>query len=301
MTWAMRESLQARAAATASNRLLQTIRNSGGHTLIAIRMPDDRPVPITTRRGATFDMLLCTVCGKKGNVTSHRVYPCGDTVTARVRSLNLRRKDIERVDAPFEEVKEMPGREKQAAALEATAKALRDTLDIPPKWAPKLAHDMKMIMVVKGKKPHATAVCTVCKTMADDREHGRRLNKTPCLQGVPRDASEKSRGKFVVRLREAADAAKKNGQRHTAKEYQRAAKLLTIATSDAPPGLTKGKKRRIDAPDGSDSPTTVTGTMTDGSTVPTTPSRWSRRRREKGPPSGGADSEGTAFSPLPSA
>ncbi len=156
-------------------------------------------------------------------------------------------------------------------------------------------------MVVKGKKPHATAVCAVCKTMANDREHGRRLNKTPCFQGGPRDASEKSRKKFVVQLCGAADAAKKDGQRHTAKEYRRAARLLTIVTSDAPPGLLMGRKRRIDAPDGSGGPTTVTGTMADGSTVPTTPSRRSRRRREKGPPSGGADSEGTAFSPLPSA
>ncbi len=159
---------------------------------------------------------------------------------------------------------------------------------------------MKTIMVVKGKKPHATAVCTVCKTMAEDREHGRRLNKAPCFQGVPRDASEKSRKKFVVQLREAADAAKKAGQSHTAKEYRRAAKMLTLATFDAPPGLTMRKERKTDAPDGSDSPTTATGTMTDGSTVPTAPSRRSRRRREKGPPSGGADSEGTALSPLPS-
>ncbi len=300
-TWAMRESLQARAAATASNRLLETIRDSGGHTLVAIRMPDDRAKPITSRQDATHDMLLCTVCGKRGSVTSHRVFPCGDTVTARVRSLNLRKRDIERVDALIEEVKGMPGREKQTAALEATAKTLRDTLDIPPRWAQKPTHEMKPIMVIKRKKPHATAVCTVCKTMAEDREHGRRLNKIPCFQGVPRDASEKSRKKFVVKLREAADAAKKAGQSHTAKEYRRAAKMLTLATFDAPPGLTTGRKRKTDAPDGSDSPTSAAGTMTDGSTVPTTPSRRSRRRREKGPhtPSGGADSEGTALSPLP--
>ena len=105
----------------------------------------------------------------------------------------------------------------------------------------------------------------------------------------------------MVQFREAADVAKKNGQRHTAKEHRRAARLLTIVVSDAPPGLMMGRKRRIDAPDGSGSPTTVTGTMADGSTVPTTPSRRSRRRREKGSLSGGADSEGTAFSPLPPA
>ena len=105
VTWGRRGFLQARVAAKASNRFFQMMRNPGGHSLIAIRMPDDRP-----------DMMLCTICGKKGNLTSHRVFTCGDTVTARTGSLNLRRRDIERVDALFDEVKEMPGREMQAAA-----------------------------------------------------------------------------------------------------------------------------------------------------------------------------------------
>ncbi len=178
---------------------------------------------------------------------------------------------------------------------------MRDTLDIPPRRISKPAHDMKTILIAKGKQPHATAVCAVCKTMATDREHGRRLNETLCLQGGPRDASEKSRRRYVAKLREAADVAKKNGQCHIAKDYRRAARMLTIVTSDAPLGLIVGRKRGIEAPDGSASTTTVTGTMTDGSAVPTTPSRRSRRRREKGPPNGGADSEGTALSPLPSA
>ena len=112
---------------------------------------------------------------------------------------------------------------------------------------------------------------------------------------------EESRKKFIVELREAAARAKKAGQSHTAKEYRKAASMLTLEPNDVPQGLVVRKKRKIDAPDGSASPTTVDGVMTDGSTVPTTPSRRSRRRREKGPPSGGAGSEGTAVSPLPSA
>ena len=104
----------------------------------------------------------------------------------------------------------------------------------------------------------------------------------------------------MAKFREAADVAKKNGQCHIAKEYRRAARMLTIVTSDAPLGLIVGRKRGIEAPDGSASTTTVTGTMTDGSAVPTTPSRRSRRRREKGPPNGGADSEGTAGTALSS-
>ena len=178
---------------------------------------------------------------------------------------------------------------------------MRETLELPPRSAEKRRHDMKPIMVVRNKKPHATAVCAKCKTMAEDREHGRRMEKMPCWEGVPRDASEKSRKKFLIELREAAAKAKKVGRQHTAKEYRRAAGMLTLAALDAPPGLVMGTKRKIEAPDGSANPTTADGTMTDGSTVPTTPSRRSRRRREKGPSSGGADSGGTALSPLPSA
>ncbi len=119
-TWAMREALQARAAATASNRTLETIKNSGGHTLTVIRMPDERTKPIISRDDGTHDMLLCKVCGKRGSMTTLRVFPCGDTVTARLRSVNLRKRDVERVDALAEKVKTIPGREKQVADLEAT-------------------------------------------------------------------------------------------------------------------------------------------------------------------------------------
>ncbi len=108
----MKETLQARAAATASNRFLETIRNSGGHKLIVVRMPDERSKPIVSRDDATHDLLLRTVCGKRGAVTTHRVYPCGDTVTARLRSTNYRKKDIERVETLIGEVKMMLGREK---------------------------------------------------------------------------------------------------------------------------------------------------------------------------------------------
>ena len=95
--------------------------------------------------------------------------------------------------------------------------------------------------------------------------------------------------------------AKKAGQGNTAREYRKAATMLTLGSNDGPLGLVVGRKRKVDAPDGSASPTTVDGIMTDGSAVPTTPSRRSRRRHEKGPPSGRAPSEGTALSPLPSA
>ncbi len=100
----------------------------------------------------------------------------------------MRKRDIEKVDALVEKVKAIPGRERQVADLEATGRALRESLLIPPRSAEKRRHDMKPIMVVKKKKPHATAVCVRCKTMAEDREHGRRLNKGPCWEGVPRDA-----------------------------------------------------------------------------------------------------------------
>ncbi len=60
-TWAKRETLQVRAAATASNRTLETIRNSGGHSRTAIRMPDERTKPIISRDDGTHDMLLCGV------------------------------------------------------------------------------------------------------------------------------------------------------------------------------------------------------------------------------------------------
>ncbi len=288
MTWGKRGFLQARAAAKAPNRLFQMMRNPGGHSLIVIRMPDDRS-----------DMMLCAACGKKGDLTSHRVFTCGDTATTRTRSLNMRKRDIERVEALLDEAKETSGQETQAAALEATAKALRDTLNIPPRRVLKQVHDMEAILVAKGKQPHATAVCTVCKTMATDREHGRRLNKARCFQGGPGDASEKSRRRYVAKLREAAGVAKEHGQSHIAKGYRRAARMLAIVTSDAPPELSLKRKRGNEVPDGSASATTATGTMTNGSAVPTTPSRRLRHKREKGPPNGGADSEGTALSPLP--
>ncbi len=67
--------------------------------------------------------------------------------------------------------------------MEATERALRESLWIPPRMAEKRRHDMKPIMVVKKKKPHATAVCATCKTLAEDREQGRRLNKEPAVLG----------------------------------------------------------------------------------------------------------------------
>ncbi len=185
VTWGKRGFLQARAAAKASDRLFQMMRNPGGHSLVVIRMPDDRS-----------DMMLCTVCGKKGDLTSHRVFTCGDTVTAKTRPLNKRGKDIERVEALLGEARETPGQGTQTGTLESTAKALRDTLNIPPRRVAKQVHDTKAILVAKGKQPHATAVCAVCKTMATDREHGQRLNK-----------ARKSRRKYVAKLREAASVA----------------------------------------------------------------------------------------------
>ncbi len=47
--------------------------------------------------------------------------------------------------------------------------------------------------------------------------------------------------------------------------------------------------------------TVVTATRIDGSVVPTVPGRRARCEQEQGLPNGGADSEGTALSPLPSA
>ncbi len=108
-TWAMRETLQARAAATASNMTMETIRNSGGHSLTVIRMPDERTKPIISRDDGTHDMLLCGVCGKRGLLTTLRVFPCGDTITARLRSVNLRKRDVEKVETPLEKVRAIPG------------------------------------------------------------------------------------------------------------------------------------------------------------------------------------------------
>ena len=94
--------------------------------------------------------------------------------------------------------------------------------------------------------------------------------------------------------------AKKKGEKHTAKEYRRAARMLALPAMEAPPGLEIRKRQGDDVPGGTHYPTTVARSQTDGSDVPTTHSRKMRRMRAKGPQAESVCSERTVLSPFSS-
>ena len=170
------------------------------------------------------------------------------------------------------------------ARYQGSLQYLRATLELPPKTAERVDHDMVDVLVANGNRPRATAVCRACRTIADDPSHGRRMSGMKCHRGTQRNGSERKRCALIAGLTRAAEAETAG---NTRREYYRTLELLQPAGDAELEGLANGI-----------GPTAATGTggQTEGSTgVPTTPSRRWGRRGERSSEASGAGS----WSPLP--
>ncbi len=269
-----------------SNRRFQLLQESGGHRLVIVGVPDNRTIVNRTLPDFVLEKVLCVTCGMlKDTVLKMRQCECGDSITSNKKKRLGRLKMVTKLQADLDEAIEAGRPETVTARYQGSLRYLRATLELPPKTAERVDHDMVDILVVDGKRPRATAVCRACRTIADDPSHGRRMTGMKCHRGIQRNGSERKRCALIAGITKAAEA---ETAANTRREYYRTLELLQPTRDAELVGLAHGIGPMIAAAGGGDP-------AEESTAVPTTPSRrWGRR----GEGSSAASSAG-AWSPLP--